>query len=106
MNKFMRILVFFDLPVTTKSQRQEATRFRKFLIQDGYHMIQYSVYARTCNGNDAVTKHKARLKRCLPDNGSIRVLVITEKQYESIEILLGNLCEADEGFETEQLSIF
>lgn len=106
MNKFMRILVFFDLPVTTKIQRQEASRFRKFLIQDGYHMIQYSVYARTCNGNDAVAKHKARLKRCLPDNGSIRVLVITEKQYESIEILLGNLCEADEGFETEQLSIF
>lgn len=106
MNKFMRILVFFDLPVKTKAQRQEATRFRNFLIKDGYHMIQYSVYARTCNGTDAVTKHKTRLKRCLPDNGSIRVLVITEKQYESIEILLGNLCEADQEFEIEQLSIF
>ena len=102
----MRILVFFDLPVKTKRQRQAATKFRNFLIPDGYHMIQYSVYARTCNGTDAVEKHRARLKRCLPDNGSIRMLVITEKQYESVEILLGNLCEADDDFETEQLSIF
>lgn len=106
MNRFMRILVFFDLPVTTKRQRSEAAKFRKFLLQDGYHMLQFSVYARTCNGNDAVEKHKARLKRCIPDNGSIRVLVITEKQYETIEILLGDLCEADADFQTEQLSIF
>ena len=69
-------------------------------------MIQYSVYARVCNGVDAVNKHKARLKRSLPNNGSIRLLVITEKQYENVEILLGNLCEADESFEVEQLSIF
>ena len=106
MNRFMRMLVFFDLPVTTKSERKEATKFRNFLLKDGYHMIQYSVYARVCNGTDAVTKHKARLKRSLPDNGSIRLLVITEKQYESVEILLGNLCTADESFEAEQLSIF
>lgn len=102
----MRILVFFDLPVKTKQQQREATRFRNFLIKDGYHMIQYSVYARTCNGTDAVEKHKKRLKSCLPDNGSIRMLVITEKQYESIEILLGKLTEADTEFEMEQLSIF
>jgi len=44
--------------------------------------------------------------RNLPDNGSIRLLVITEKQYESVEILLGNLTQADDPFETEQLSIF
>lgn len=69
-------------------------------------MIQYSVYARTCNGMDAVDKHRKRLKRAIPDNGSIRLLVITEKQYENVEILLGSLCEADEEFQTEQLSIF
>ena len=102
----MRMLVFFDLPVTTKAERREATRFRSFLLKDGYHMIQYSMYARVCNGTDAVHKHKQRLKRSLPDNGSVRLLVITEKQYESVEILLGSLCQADEHFETEQLSIF
>lgn len=69
-------------------------------------MIQYSVYARVCNGTDAVKKHSARLRSNLPDNGSIRLLVITEKQFESIEILIGALSEADESFQCEQLSIF
>ena len=106
MNRFMRIIVFFDLPVKTKAQRREATRFRSFLLNDGYHMIQYSVYARVCNGTDAVEKHRRRIKNNLPDNGSIRMLVITEKQYESIDILLGKLTEADDSFQCEQLSIF
>ena len=106
MNKFMRILVFFDLPVKTPAEKRSAAQFRKFLLNDGYHMIQYSVYARVCNGAGAVAKHRARLKACLPDNGSVRMLVITEKQYESIEILLGHLSEADDSFQCEQLSIF
>lgn len=106
MNKFMRMLVFFDIPVKTKKQRKIATSFRNFLLKDGYHMVQYSVYARVCNGNDAVEKHRQRLKAALPDNGSVRLLVITEKQYESIEILVGNLFEDDTPFVCEQLSIF
>lgn len=99
-------MVFFDLPVKTKTQRREATRFRNFLLNDGYHMLQYSVYARVCNGADAVEKHKVRARSNLPDNGSVRMLVITEKQYESIEILLGNFTSADDSFQYEQLSIF
>ena len=106
MNKFMRILVFFDLPVTTRLNRKEAARFRKFLLNDGYHMLQYSVYARICNGMDAVNKHRQRIRQNLPANGAIRMLVITEKQYESIEILLGKLTEADDSFQSEQLTIF
>ena len=102
----MRILVFFDLPVKTKKERREATQFRNFLLNDGYHMIQYSVYARVCNGMDAVSKHRTRLRQNLPCNGSIRMLVITEKQFEAIEILIGKLTEADDSFQCEQLSIF
>ena len=106
MNKFMRMLVFFDIPVKTAKQRRSATGFRNFLLKDGYHMVQYSVYARVCNGLDAVAKHKARLHSYLPDNGSVRLLVITEKQYETIEILVGNYYEDDTSFVCEQLSIF
>ena len=102
----MRILVFFDLPVKTKKERREATQFRNFLLNHGYHMIQYSVYARVCNGMDAVSKHRTRLRQNLPCNGSIRMLVITEKQFEAIEILIGKLTEADDSFQCEQLSIF
>jgi len=106
MNKFMRILVFFDLPVTNKQQRRTATQFRNFLLKDGYHMVQFSVYARVCNGYDAVEKHKERIYKNLPDNGSVRLLVITEKQYESVEILVGNLTQDDGPFSYEQLTIY
>lgn len=102
----MRILIFFDLPVKTSIERSEATRFRNFLLRDGYYMVQYSVYARVCNGIDAVEKHRRRVKNNLPNNGSIRMLVITEKQYESIDILIGELTQADESFHCEQLSLF
>ena len=103
----MRILVFFDLPVKTKSERKAATKFRKFLINDGYYMVQFSVYARICNGPDAIEKHRLRAKANLPENGSIRMLVVTEKQYESIDILLGNYSVKieNEPF-PEQLSFF
>ena len=106
MNRFMRMLVFFDLPVTTKKERKIAVNFRKFLLNDGYHMIQYSVYARVCNGYDAVEKHKKRLASNLPENGSVRLLVITEKQYQSIEILVGDLTTNDLPIKYEQLTIF
>ena len=69
-------------------------------------MLQYSVYARVCNGMDAVEKHRQRVRQNLPDNGSVRLMVITEKQYESIEVLLGKLTEADDKFQCEQLTIF
>lgn len=85
----MRLLVFFDLPVTTAAERKAATQFRKFLLKDGYYMIQFSVYGRVCNGTDAVKKHEQRLRSCLPSKGAIRLLTLTEKQYEQIQILLG-----------------
>ena len=106
MHKFMRILVFFDLPVKTKKERKVATQFRNFLIKDGYYMLQYSVYVRLCNGLDAVNMHKERLKNGIPNNGSIRVLTVTEKQYDSIDILLGKKLKYEQPREYENLSFF
>ena len=83
MNKFMRMLVFCDLPVVTAKEKKYAAKFRKFLLKDGYNMVQWSVYSRICNGMDAVAMHKQRLKQNLPIKGSVRALVLTEKQYEN-----------------------
>ena len=106
MSKFMRMLVFFDLLVKTKAERRVATQFRAFLLKDGYHMIQYSLYARVCNGIDAVEMHEKRLRAQLPPSGSVRLLVVTEKQYEAIRILVGERCHEERNFAGEQLSIF
>ena len=62
----MRLLVFFDLPVVTRAERRAYTVFRRFLINDGYDMIQFSVYGRILNGSDAEQKHIKRLIDNLP----------------------------------------
>lgn len=85
----MRMLVFFDLPVVTKADRRAYTVFRRFLLNDGYDMIQFSVYGRILNGNDAEEKHMKRLLDNLPPEGSVRVLSVTEKQYASMKLLVG-----------------
>lgn len=85
----MWLFVLFDLPVGTKPQRREATRFRNFLKNDGYFMLQYSVYARICRGEDGAMKHIARVTRNLPETGSVRALQITDRQYARMKLLLG-----------------
>lgn len=83
-------MVFFDLPVTTKKKRKIYTRFRKFLLNDGYDMIQFSVYSRICKGLDGVDKHMNRLETAIPEEGSVRSMIVTEKQYNEMKILLGD----------------
>ena len=85
----MWLFVFFDLPVGTKPDRAAASRFRNFLKDDGYLMLQFSVYARACRGEDAVEKHLARVTKNLPRRGSVRALSVTERQYARMKLMLG-----------------
>ncbi len=87
--RFVWMFVFFDLPVGTKADRRNATRFRKFLKDDGFMMLQWSVYARVCRGEDAAEKHSQRVMRNLPPRGSVRTLQVTDKQYARMKLLLG-----------------
>ena len=83
------LFVFFDLPVGTRAERGAATRFRNFLKNDGYMMLQYSVYARVCRGEEAVDKHLRRVTGNMPKKGSIRCLQVTDRQYGRMRLLLG-----------------
>lgn len=85
----MWIFVFFDLPVGTKAERRHATRFRKFLKDDGFMMLQWSVYARVCRGEDGADKHDSRVTKALPPRGSVRTLRVTDRQYARMKLLLG-----------------
>ena len=94
--RFVWLFVFFDLPVGTKAERKTAMKFRKFLLDDGYMMIQFSVYARICRGQEAVDKHLGRLEKHLPGKGSIRALQVTDKQYERMRMLVGSASKTEE----------
>lgn len=86
----MRMLVLFDLPTGTPEERHNYTLFRKFLIHEGFDMLQYSVYCRITANHDDSRKYLQRIKANLPPRGSVRLLLITEKQYAAMQILLGN----------------
>ena len=105
-NRFMRILVFFDLPVKTQKERKVYTEFRRELIKDGYYMIQYSVYGRICNGTDSVDKFVKHLESFTPQTGSVRILTVTEKQYASILIIAGKKKTEEKDIKSIQLSFF
>ena len=94
--RFMWLFVLFDLPVGTKVERKTAAKFRKFLLEDGYMMLQFSVYARVCRGQEGVDKHLWRLDRHLPNKGSVRALQVTDKQYERMRILVGKASKTEE----------
>jgi CRISPR-associated protein Cas2 len=104
--RFMRMLVFFDLPVVTKADRRAYTVFRRFLLNDGYDMIQFSVYGRILNGADAEQKHMKRLLANLPPEGSVRVLTVTEKQYASMRLLVGLPLFQEKTVSAAQLALF
>ena len=102
----MRMMVFFDLPTVTKTDKRAYTLFRRFLLNDGYDMIQFSIYGRILNGTDAEEKHMKRLVSNLPAAGSIRVLTVTEKQYAGMKLLVGLPLFQEKKVNANQIALF
>lgn len=87
--RFMRVMIMFDLPVETKKQRRIYSKFRKRLLENGFLMMQYSIYIKSVANKDAADFSVLQIKQFLPQDGHVRALIITEKQYEKMQILLG-----------------
>ena len=104
--RYMRMLVLFDLPVVTRAERRAYTIFRRFLLNDGYDMIQFSVYGRIVNGNDAEQKHLKRLVANLPPEGSVRCLSVTEKQFAGMKLLVGLPLFQEKAVKANQMLLF
>lgn len=91
MNRFMRIILFFDLPSVTKTDHREYTRFKKILEMKGFFMLQESVYTKLALNQSVVDATMKEIKQKVPKDGLISVLVITEQQFSSIEHILGEV---------------
>ena len=84
------LMVAFDLPVGTSEQRKAATGFRKYLIDDGFQMMQFSVYVRPCVSFARQKTHIDRVKNHIPPEGSVRAIFITRSQWERSFVLHGS----------------
>lgn len=101
----MWVIALFDLPTDTPEARREYALFRKRLIQDGFTMLQYSVYARHCPSEENAGVHARRVEAGLPPDGEVRVLTLTDKQFERMRIFHGRIRAATE-LPPAQISFF
>lgn len=103
--RFMRVLVFFDLPTATKIERKHYATFRKFLLKNGYDMLQFSIYCRICKGQDTADRYMYHLETNLPPKGNVRAMMVTNTQYERMKILVG-MDKKEEKIGSKQLLLF
>ena len=82
--RVMWLFTFFDLPVTTKKERKSASKFRQHLLDLGFQMVQFSVYSRVCPSREKVESLIRKISIQLPQNGSVDMLTVTDKQFENI----------------------
>ena len=94
--RFMWVIAVFDLPTDTPKARREYTQFRKLLLKNGFRRMQYSVYSRHCASQENADVHVQRIERAIPPDGEVRIITITDKQFERMRIFVGKMRKAPE----------
>lgn len=103
--KVMRMICMFDLPVETEEEKRAYRCFRRDLIREGFAMMQYSVYIRICPSRDYCKRLEKRVQKIAPKKGNIRLLTVTEKQYEDMRLIIGSKKEMRKNVGTERMLI-
>lgn len=85
----MRVMVLFDLPVTTAENRRQYVQFRKFLIKAGFLMLQESVYVKLAPNPAVADSIQNAVRKNKPAEGLVQMLTITEKQFNKMECIIG-----------------
>lgn len=89
MYRFMRVIVFFDLPTETNEDKRNYRKFRKYLIKSGFIMLQESVYAKLALNYTQVEQINTEIKKHRPAKGCVQILSVTEKQFSKMEHISG-----------------
>lgn len=87
--RYMRMILMFDMPTETANDRKLYRKFRKFLIDEGFIMHQFSVYSKILLNGSAKSAMITRLKKHTPKCGLISLLTVTEKQFSRMVYLSG-----------------
>lgn len=98
--RYMRVIVFFDLPTLSLEDKREYRTFRKFLIKKGFLMIQESVYSKIALNQTAALNIEKSVRDNKPKTGLVQMLTVTEKQYAKMEYVVGekqsNIVDSDD----------
>ena len=85
----MRMLVLFDLPITTLENKRSYRIFRKYLLKNGFMMMQESVYSKIALNQNVATGICDSVKKQKPPSGLVQMLTVTEKQFAKMEMIVG-----------------
>ena len=80
----MWMMVMFDLPTETAAERKSASKFRKFLLNEGFEMVQLSVYVQFVGTYENSQKFIRAIQKNNPAYGDVNILFFTDKQYSNI----------------------
>lgn len=101
----MRLLCFFDLPMETNQEKRTYRNFRKELIANGFEMLQFSVYYRTCPNRSFANKFYKKLQKSQLPAGNVRLLAVTEKQFSEMVLIVGGKTRQEEVISDNKLVI-
>ncbi len=90
--RFMRVLVFFDLPTLTNEDKKNYRQFRKSLVKNGFIMLQESVYCKLITSPSVEHSVRNMLDKNKPPKGLVQLLSVTEKQYSKMDFIVGEYC--------------
>ena len=89
--RYMRVLVLFDLPMVSIQERRIYGKFRKYLMKNGFLMLQESVYCKMALNQTAANSIMEGIRKNSPEEGIVQMLCITEKQYNKMECICGEV---------------
>lgn len=101
----MRLIVMFDLPTETSADRRNYRKFRRFLIENGYSMMQYSVYSKIILNRSVLNYQKVKLKQNAPPKGFVDTLIVTENQYVNMETIVGEEHRTNQEHTTKRMIV-
>ena len=87
----MRVIVMFDLPTDTSLDRRHYRWFRKYLIDEGFVMMQESIYTKICINMHAVERVELNITKNKPPKGIVQVMIVTERQFAGMKLVVGKL---------------
>lgn len=90
--RYMRVILFYDLPTVTNADKKTYTKFHRFLEKEGFIQMQESVYSKLAINASVSKSVIQRVKVNSPKKGLIQLLVITEKQFSQIDYICGVRC--------------
>lgn len=103
--EIVRLICMFDLPSETAREKKDYRIFRKHLLENGFVMLQFSIYYRSLPNRSSLKKYESILKKRVPSYGNVRLMYVTENQFQDMLLLSGNKNRQEELVGSKRLVI-